>query len=275
VTLSVSLEGLQLGDSEPHVVSHDIALDLATVHEIAARHTGHVEAHQAALPLVHASGHRRTIRAAPSTTVAELADNDSWVTLSLVNDDEAMRPIAAALTAQLGAMGRPDATFGLSLVCSSAHGITPAHMDVHDVLLLQLIGPKTFSTGSIPDRRERESELRRRFGNRENLSRLPDVRREWALGPGVGAYLPAYTPHWAEVGDEVSIALSVVISTPGLRHREAIHRADAALVRHGLRLPAPGRSRALDETRLQAVRLAERLPRRRVREADPDRVGVR
>lgn len=256
----MSVEGLLLTATEPYSVRHDFDLDLAAVREVAARHAGPVEAHQSRLPIVHASGHRRTVRAAASTTIAALAENDSWVTLFGVSGDEAIRPMASAISRQLESLGRHDATLVLSLLCSSAHGVTPAHMDVSDVLLLQLVGPKTFATGAIPNERERAAELRRRFGpSHENLSRLPDMSREWALGPGLGVFLPAYTPHWARVGDEVSVALSVAISTPELRHLEAIHQADAALVRRGLRLPAPGRSTRLDEVRLRAVDAGRRI----------------
>jgi hypothetical protein len=47
--------------------------------------------------------------------------------------------------------------------------------------------------------------------------------------------------------------------TPALRRREAVHRVDAAMLRRRVRLPAPGRSRVLDEARVAMAAVGRRL----------------
>lgn len=252
----MKLDGFRHGSTAPGPVRHDLQISPSELFAIASRHRGEVEQHQADLPLLHPSGRRQSRRIPAGEAVRKLAENGTWLTLFGVQDDPRLRPVADQVQALVG----PRVDVVLSLVCSSSGGITPAHMDVHDVLLLQLQGRKRFGTGAFTRRTEAEAELRRRFGPaRENLRELPDQRREWALEPGVGVLVPAYTPHWASVEDEVSVALSIAMSTPALRRREAVHRVDAAMLRRRVRLPAPGRSRVLDEARFALGAVGRRL----------------
>ena len=252
----MKLDGLRPQDTAPHVVGHDLALAQADLEAIAERHEGAVEQHRSDLPLLLPSGRRRRLPTTPAEAVSGLASNATWITLFGVQTDPLMRATTARLQAAFG----EDACVTPSLICSSASGVTPAHMDVYDVLLLQLRGRKRFGTGAFSQRKDADEELRRRFSaGRENLTELPDQQQEWELGPGVGIFVPAYTAHWAHVGDGVSIALSVAVSTPALRRREAAHRADAALLRRHVRLPAPGRSRVIDGARVAVHSAGKRL----------------
>jgi hypothetical protein len=252
----MKLDGLRPEQVTPYPVTHDLQLSPADLRSVAGRHTGLVEQHRADLPLLLPSGRRKALTVPAAETVGSLEDSGAWITLFGVQNDPLLRETAAHLGRLLG----PDVGLVLSLVCSSSRGVTPAHMDVHDVLLLQLRGHKRFGTGAFSRRSEADAELRRRFGpGRENLRRLPDQQQEWDLEPGTGVVVPAYTPHWAHVGDEVSVALSVAMSTPALRRREALHRTDAVLRERHVRLPAPGRSKVADEARLALHTLGRRL----------------
>jgi hypothetical protein len=250
------VDGLRSEHTVPYAVAHDLRLSEAELGLIAERHGGGIEQHAGDLPLLLPSGRRTTVRSEAAETVRALGANRSWVTLFGVQDDPLITGIAAQLQAQVG----PRVRLVLSLICSSPHGVTPAHMDERDVLLLQLQGSKEFGTGSFSKRSDAEAALRRSFGpGRENLRELPDQQQSWSLHPGVGLVVPAYTPHWATVGDEVSVALSVAMSTPELLQRERVHRMDAELLRRHVRLPAPGRSRLADRARLALFAVGRRL----------------
>ncbi len=252
----MKLDGLRRTHEAPYPVRHDLRISPAELTAIAGRHCGAVEQHQSDLPLLHPSGRRQSRRVSAEEAVRKLAENGTWLTLFGVQDDVLLRPVADRVRGLVG----PGVEVVLSLVCSSSGGITPAHMDTYDVLLLQLQGRKRLGTGAFSRRQDVEAELRRRFGPaRENLRELPDQRREWPLQPGAGVVIPAYTPHWAFVQDEVSVALSIALRTAALRRREAVHRVDAAMLRRRVRLPAPGRSRVLDEARVAMAAVSRRL----------------
>ncbi len=252
----MKLDGLRPAHAEPYAVTHDLQLSHADLVAIASRHKGSVEQHRSDIPLLLPSGRRRALEYSPVEAVEALAETPVWVTLFGVQSDPLMRVTAAQLQALMGA----DVELVLSLICSSSSGVTPAHMDVYDVLLLQLSGEKCFGTGGFSARADREAALRRRFSaDRENLSELPDEQQEWALAPGRGVVVPAYTPHWATIGDEVSVALSVAMTTPALHRRHAEHVADAALLRRHIRLPAPGRSKLIDGARVAVHSAGRRL----------------
>lgn len=256
------IEGLRAGGTAPFSVTHDLTLSVEELQAVASRHTGEVEQHAADLPVVLPSGRRTVLQQPAADTVTNLEGIGAWLTMFGVQHDPALKQIALELPSHLAGAGHAESTFTLSLVCSSPDGVTPAHVDAHDVLLLQLHGSKALGTGTFTRRRDHELELRRRFGpRRENLSRLPDRQQHWALGPGRGVFIPAYTPHWAEVGSSSSVALSIGISSPALRKRETAHRADAALLRHGIRLPAPGRFAPLDAVRAGGVAATRGLRR--------------
>ena len=255
----MTVEGLVGGALAPYQVRHDVALAEDVLERLATEHAGGVEQHASGHDLVNTSGKRTTLRTPPVNALRDLEHNETWLTLFGLQTSELFAELVPALRADLLAAGVAVRDLATNLICASPGGVTPAHMDTHDVLLLQVSGSKAFGTGSFDRRADRERELRRRFSpQRENLSRMPDQQQTWDLGPGDGVFVPAYTPHWARVTDGASIALSVTVRTHALDRQEAVHRADAAFCRRGLRLPAPGRAPVLDALRVKVVAAAAR-----------------
>ena len=64
--------------------------------------------------------------------------------------------------------------------------------------------------GRFADREDREREVHRYWtGSLGRLDTMPEQVGEVELGPGDGAYIPPYHPHWISNGDSTSLSLTV------------------------------------------------------------------
>ena len=141
----------------------------------------------------------------------------------------------------------------------SPWSVVPAHVDRHHNVLLQVAGTKELTVGWFDDPAEHAEALEARFTDRPNPERLPPVTRTFRLGPGDGVYLPAYTFHWVEAGDTVSVALSCGFSTAATERAELVRRCNAKLRRFGLRPRPPGVSERGDRAKAALFATAKRV----------------
>jgi hypothetical protein len=110
--------------------------------------------------------------------------------------------------------------------------------------LVQVQGTKTVGTGRFrdPDVQQRQLE-RGMLIERLNADAVPDDAEVFHLHAGDALVLPAFTFHWVEVGDDVSIALTFVATTEATRRATDVHRFNVHARRFGLRPAGPGDAR--------------------------------
>jgi hypothetical protein len=202
-------------------------------------------------------------------TVRRIAESKSWLVLKYVERDLAYRDLLYDCLDEIRAVSEAvspgmDQREGF-IFLSSPRSITPFHMDPELNFLLQIAGSKKMRIFDNHDRSiVGEAELER--FHREHPHRNLPYREEFAarervfeLGPGDGVHVPVTTPHWVEVGDEVSLSFSITFRSDVSERRAALYALNAALRARGLRPRPPGKSRASDELKYFLYRAGRRL----------------
>lgn len=135
---------------------------------------------------------------------------------------------------------------------SSQRMVTPFHFDSEHNFILQMQGHKTLYVWDADDL-EVMGELARdlfHLKRDRELFRWREEFRERAhvfhLEPGIGAYMPATSPHMVEAGDDLSVTMSFTYYTDATRRDARLHRLHGLVRSVGIRPPAVGAHPALD-----------------------------
>lgn len=135
---------------------------------------------------------------------------------------------------------------------SSQRMITPFHVDSEHNFILQMQGDKTLYVWDPGDRGVVSELARDRFHHTRDreLFRWREEFRERAhvfhQEPGVGAYMPATSPHMVEAGDDLSMTMSFTYHTDATRRDARLHRLHDMARSMGMRPPAVGAYPLLD-----------------------------
>ena len=137
---------------------------------------------------------------------------------------------------------------------SAASTVTPAHVDHEHNLLLQVVGTKRVTVGSFADP-DHESDVMEGMhsGRYGRTGVLPHEPRTFELEPGTGVYIPPRAVHMVEVGEGLSISLSLVFHTRELERSARVYAVNAKLRKTGLRPRPPGSSVAADKAKSAAA----------------------
>jgi hypothetical protein len=188
--------------------------------------------------------------------IQTVASNPCWIMLAKVEQlpayrtliDDVLANFQPMVEAATGPMRNP-----VGFIFISAQGsITPFHFDPEYNLFFQIAGTKNFTTfpAAPPFMTDAVSEDYHVGGN--NMLRWDP---EWAaagtchiLSPGDGLFVPYKSPHWVQVGGELSISLSITWKSDWAHAQEYGHRFNAQLRRLGMAprplAPWPATSRA-------------------------------
>jgi hypothetical protein len=222
-----------------------------------------VEHHLADIPRVLPGGETKVLDQTPGEIVRGVGSNGCWVMLTALARLPEYAPLLgrAAGRFELALRARGEKIVGHNLVAFiGAPGATvPVHFDRRHHLLLQVRGTKTVGTGRFTDAREQERQLERGMQfHRLNADRLPDAADERELRAGQALVIPAYTFHWVQGGDDVSIALTCTATTEATVRDAAVYRFNVKARR--LHLPAvpPGRHDWLDRARQRVISRRDR-----------------
>ena len=166
----------------------------------------------------------------PTTDVIRtIASNDSWVMLeslaTLPEYQPLMRRAGAPHQLALRSAGQTPTSNDLIAFVGSPGASVPFHYDANHHLLVQVEGTKRVGIGWFDDPDERDRQLAR--GQREhrlNVDREPDRVEEFLIGPGAALVIPAFAFHWVQGGDDVSIALTYMVSTVDTERRRERYR---------------------------------------------------
>ncbi len=175
-----------------------------------------ISAERAAKPLVSAdAGAANGLEVvAVSEQLRALAANDSWFTLLNIEQSDPYRELVDQVLEGMAANAGLDPRTmkrRMGFVFASSPGsVTSAHFDIEHSFLLQLEGHRRLGFGRFSSKEDREREVHRYWnGSFGRLDTLPEQTLEVELGPGQGAYIPPYTPHWLANGDSTSLSLTV------------------------------------------------------------------
>jgi hypothetical protein len=220
-------------------------------------------AHRADLPLVYPA-ELPAVDARPADVVRGIGGNRLRTTLYHLECFAGYKVLLGAclrdVSAQASVGEGPVVGQGASLFLASPGSVVPVHFDRHHNVLLQLQGTKQLTVGTFADPRAQQRAIEMKFeGSGRNPAELPTLTRTFRLRPGDGVYIPPYTLHWAQAGDDVSVAVSCAFSTTSTVRAELVHACNAKLRRLGLRPRPPGRSVGRDRAKAAFIVKARRL----------------
>lgn len=256
-----------------HSLLDEPALELESIAELADQLGVESVVREAAVkPLVYADGATEPTREeSPGDAVRQLDGNNAWLTLLNIENHSRYRAlIDEQLDAAALAAGLPPSDWRNRMgfvFASSPNSVTGAHFDIEHSLLLQLRGRRTLTFGDFPDTETRESEVRRYWsgGSYGKLAALPVPRREVAVEPGVGVYIPPYTPHWLQNGDSASLSLTITFFNRDNESESLVQVCNERLRRFGVDPRPYGRSPLADRVKAGAMRFGSAVTRRRFR----------
>jgi hypothetical protein len=152
-------------------------------------------------------------------TIAGIADNDSLVLIKHAWQDEVYGPVLRSCLSEAvelcGAQMRADVILGnATILIASPNRVTPYHIDWDCNFLMQIAGNKALHVFNGADRTLLTlAELEGFCSGNINSARYQFARERDAavyhLGAGDGVHVPVHAPHWAQNGNNVSVALSV------------------------------------------------------------------
>lgn len=166
----------------------------------------------------------------------------AWIMLARIEQLPAYRALmfeileqtGSALTAHTGSIDEP-----VGFIFISARGsTTPFHFDPEYNLFFQISGQKNFTTfpSAPPLITDAVNEEYHFAGN--NMLRWQDdfdqLGTRHALEPGCALFVPYKAPHYVQVGDQLSISLSITWKSRWAHQQENGHRFNARMRKWGL-----------------------------------------
>ena len=197
----------------------------------------------------------------PAEIVRQIETAGAWMVLKNVETiPEYGRLVASVLDEAARAAGHRDRRdagmrepMGFIFV-SSAHSVTPFHLDYEDNLFVHVHGDKAMHVFDNRDRSIIDEEGLEIFPGKHRNHRYSDAfaAREtvFPFKPGDGMFLPYTWPHWVETGADWSISMAITWKTPAEIHRNKLYFANAILRRLGLPQSAPGVNRRFDSLKV-------------------------
>ncbi|GJL93644.1 MAG: hypothetical protein DHS20C05_00490 [Hyphococcus sp.] len=205
-------------------------------------------------------------------TVRRIQDCDSWLVLKNIEDhpsynallDNVLDEVSALVAADHGPMYKREGF----IFISSPGAVTPFHMDPEHNILLQIAGHKTFHLYPANEPSLVSPEQHESFhseGGHRNLvhdKAYDAFRQSISLHPGDALHVPLKSPHWVQVGDEVSVSLSVTWRSRFSDAEARLHQVNGWLRQKGFNPPMRGEALIRDSAKSLAHRLLSGVTRR-------------
>jgi hypothetical protein len=182
-------------------------------------------------------------------TLENIEINNSLVILKYVIHDPIaggfFRDVLAMLMRLVGPEMADDVLVGrATILIASPRRITAYHIDQDLNYLLQIAGDKSFSVFNQNDRMlTTDEELERYFGGDDSAAGFKTDRQTEAtvydLRAGSGVHVPCMAPHWAQNGEQVSIAVSCNFDLASVQRLSLIYKTNGRLRSLGIRPRSP------------------------------------
>ena len=186
-------------------------------------------------------------------TLENIATNNSLVILKYVIHDPIAGPFYRDILATLIRLAGPEMAEDVlvgraTILIASPRRITAYHIDQDLNYLLQVAGDKTFSVFDQNDRTLiTDLELERYFNGDDSAAFFKPERQAEAihydLRAGSGVHVPCMAPHWAQNGDQISIAVSCNFDLASVQRLSLVYKTNHRLRSFGFK-PAPPRDGA-------------------------------
>ena len=212
-------------------------------------------------------GHRWETRVGPRRslleTMAGIEHNDSLVILKHLERDAVLGASVRAICQQVidlvGTRMRGDVlTLRGTVLIASPGRLTSYHLDADTNFLFQIAGDKLLCTFDQTDRTlTTHEELERFYDGDLNGALFKEERQQdagrYQIGPGLAVHIPSMAPHWAQIGTQPSIALSINFDLRSVQRLGRIYHFNCKLRRHGFHPAPPGTSAWQDALKLAAL----------------------
>jgi hypothetical protein len=248
-----------------HSLVDDPLLSLDALADAADRLTAtNVTQRRADVPRIAPERRYSRLDRPPGEVVRRITTSPSWIMLgSLATLPEyaaLLRRTVGQFELMLRARGERILAEDLHVFVAGPGTTVPVHFDRDHHLLMQIQGWKTVGTGTYTDPRVAQLQVERSLGpGRPRPEVHPDSCETHVLHPGQALVMPAYTFHWVENGDDVSIALTCLARTERTARDAAVHRFNLWWRRFGLRPAPPGRRLRVDRAKQRAVAACSRM----------------
>ncbi|MCX5494564.1 cupin-like domain-containing protein [Kaistia dalseonensis] len=221
----------------------------------------------------------------PEAIVRQIETAGAWMVLKNVEALPAYRALIDAVLADAARAAGRDSLAGAGMIepmgfifVSSAHSVTPFHIDYEENFFVHLHGDKAMH---VFDNRDRsivdEAGLETYPGKHRNhrYSAAYEARgRVFRFGPGDGLFLPYTWPHWVETGEDWSISMAITWKSPADRRLNKLYFVNAVMRRLGLPQARPGARPWTDGLKVAAYTLA-RVPIEPLRRSEAMRRRLR
>ncbi|HXY94683.1 MAG TPA: cupin-like domain-containing protein [Acidimicrobiia bacterium] len=230
----------------------------------ADRLPGQVEHHLGDLPVILPGGESIALDQTPGDAVRNAATNGCWVMIrslgALPEYEALLRRLAARFELALRARGEQPVEHDLIAFIGAPGATVPVHFDRNHHVLIQVRGTKTVGTGTFTDPRVLQRQIERGMQPyRFNADVMPDVSAEHVLHEGEALVIPAFTFHWVQGHDDVSVAMTCVVGTVTTARMAAVHEFNLRARKVGLRPSLPGTDVRIDRAKQQTYRVGKRV----------------
>ena len=226
-----------------------------------------IEHHVGDLPVILPGGESVKLNQTPGDAVRNVATNRCWVMLqalgALPEYESLLRRVGGRFELALRVRGERLVEHDLIAFIGAPGATVPVHFDRNHHLLVQVRGSKTVGTGTFSDPRVRQLQIERGMQpNRVNADLMPDQYEEHVLHAGEALVIPAFTFHWVQGGDDVSIAMTCVVATEATARAAAVHEFNLRSRKLGLHPAPPGHSARVDRTKAKVFETSTRVKKR-------------
>lgn len=213
-----------------------------------------VEHHVGDLPVILPGGESVRLDQTPGDAVRNVATNGCWVMLRalgvLPEYESLLRRISARYELALRANGETLVEHDLIAFIGAPGATVPVHFDRNHHLLVQVQGSKVVGTGTFSDPVILQRQIERGMQPyRFNADLMPDRSEEHMLRAGEALVIPAFTFHWVQGRDDVSIAMTCVVGTSATARESAVHEFNLRSRKLGLHPAPPGRNARVDRAK--------------------------
>ena len=203
-------------------------------------------------------------------TIRRIEEHNSWMVLKFVEQDAAYGALLAECLEDVHVYSeplRPGMCMPQGFIfISSAHAVTPYHMDPEHNFLLQVRGDKLMAVFNGRDRDLVGEEALERFyrGASRNMPFKDEYEAKalrFDLRSGEGLHVPVTYPHYVKVGTSYSISFSITFRTPDLDRRALLYALNGGIRSQGYAPRPIGQSVLRDFAKHQAARALRRVSR--------------
>lgn len=201
-----------------------------------------------------AYGSTDVLEVSPEEVIASIEQNSAWMVLKRVESDPDYARLVHAFIHDLANMCEVDqnefSDIQAFIFISSAHSITPFHVDPENNVLAHVKGEKIFHVFDNTDNiLVSEEDLEISPSKHRNLSYKDSFEQRakvYTLKPGDCVHVPYMTPHWVETGTDYCISIAITWKTSEVLRTNKIRLMNGTLRRFGFAQQPPGVSKAKD-----------------------------